>query len=584
VRKLFAVVLGAASLLGLLVALAPVAPASSTDALQISSDLRVVVLRGRDVALEVLARGDDDYASIAGRISNDAGQSAAIAAWNHERPLVEGLWVQAPFALLSDDYRSLCLRTLFPRDRHDGEDWIHVARSGALPIYDEGLWQVAVWFTGGGASFDALLAANGLDSPELRAGQAVRVPAALLHPAFHTRMRSDDGSLEYGTDDRGPYAAYRLRSGEAVYSAVVVRFTGRTSADDVVVMSDRITERSEIADVTDIPAGFEIKIPLDLLEPEFLPAGHPRRLEMEARRSEMARELAEQPVVGPREGLEGVLIVLDPGHGGRDRGTWHNGVWEHDYVYDVTCRLKRQLETRTSARAVLTLEDRETGCVPSTTDALVANHQGTILTTPPFLAREEGEATIGVNLRWYLANSIYRKALRDGYDSDRVVFISIHADSRHPSLRGVMVYVPGADYRTKTYGHSSSAYKKYREVQEKPHVSFSKKKRLRSEAVSRKLADEIVRGFENEGLPVQPYQPVRDKVIRGKSRWVPAVLRGNAIPDKVLVEMVNLSNARDAELLGAARDRDRMARAILNGVLRHFGEPAISSGSVAAAD
>ena len=42
--------------------------------------------------------------------------------------------------------------------------------------------------------------------------------------------------------------------------------------------------------------------------------------------------------------LQGVLVVIDPGHGGRDLGTMNNGIWEHDYVYDVACRLKRLLE------------------------------------------------------------------------------------------------------------------------------------------------------------------------------------------------------------------------------------------------
>ena len=83
------------------------------------------------------------------------------------------------------------------------------------------------------------------------------------------------------------------------------------------------------------------------------------------------------------------------------------------------------------------------------------------------------------------------EALADGVHSDRVVFVSLHADSRHPSLDGVMVYVPGAAYRTKTYARTGAAYRRYDEVREKPQVRFSKKQRIRSEAVSRKLAEEI---------------------------------------------------------------------------------------------
>jgi N-acetylmuramoyl-L-alanine amidase len=261
----------------------------------------------------------------------------------------------------------------------------------------------------------------------------------------------------------------------------------------------------------------------------------------------------------------------------------NHGIWEHDYVYDVACRLKRSIESETAARVLLTLEDRETGCVPSSADRLVANKQGTILTTPGFLARDEGEAEIGVNLRWYLANSIYRKAVASGTLPEQVVFVSLHADSRHPGLRGLMVYVPGASYRARTYGSTSATYARYEEVREKPTISFGRPDRLRSEAVSRRFAERIVRGFRQSGLPVQPYQPVRDKIIRGKSTWVPAVLRGNAVPTKVLVEMLNLSNREDAALLASAQRREQLARALHTALLDYFeeGSPSVAA-SVAA--
>jgi N-acetylmuramoyl-L-alanine amidase len=544
----------------------------SAETLQISSDLRIVVAQGRDVELAVRVALGEGYASIARRVSGGAARAEAIGERDASRALHPGDWVQVPLDLLSDGYRSLVLRNLFPQDGHEGEDWIHVARSGPLPIYDEGLWQVAEWFGRGGSTFEVLMHANGLSSPELRAGQRVRVPAGHLHPAFEARPRSADGSLHFDSDAEGPYAVYRLRPGEALYSAVVVNFTGRTGAEDVGAIAARLAERSGIRDPRDIPVGFEVKIPLDLLEPLHLPADHPRRLEAEARREELDRALESQPVAGTRGGLEGVVVILDPGHGGRDLGTQHNGIWEHDYVYDVSCRLKRLLESGTAARVWMTLEDRETGCEPSAGDALIANLQGTILTRPAFLAREEGEANIGVNLRWYLANSIYRRSLAEGIRSDRVVFLSLHADARHPGLTGAMVYVPGADYRSKTYGSTSGTYAKYEEVKEQPTIRFPREDRVRSEAVSRKLAGAIVDALRAERLPVQPYQPVRDKVIRGRSKWVPAVLRGNAVPAKVLVEMLNISNADDARLLASAAERERLARGLLHALYGHFGE------------
>ena len=216
--------------------------------------------------------------------------------------------------------------------------------------------------------------------------------------------------------------------------------------------------------------------------------------------------------------------------------------------------------------------DVQTGCEPSKTDKLKANRQGTVLTDPPFLAKETGEAKIGVNLRWYLANSIYRDAMKRGVSRDRVVFISLHADSRHPSLRGVMVYVPGEAYRSRTYGSNSKTYRKFKEVREKSSVHFSKKERVRSEAVSTRFAKIIVDAYGDAGLPIQPYQPVRNRIIRGKSIWVPAVLRGNMIPNKVLVEMVNLSNSEDAAILASARQRQRLADALFHSIMDYFGE------------
>ena len=553
-------------------------PAGATDGstngsqefLQVSEELRVVVHGGREVMLEFLPNADDDYTTIARRFAGE--RAGELAAANGDRPVTADRRVALPLDLLAPTFRRLLLLTLFPEDRSVDGDWLHVARKGLLPTYDEGLWQIALWFTGDGAAFQEVMRANGLNSPELRKGQVVRVPAGMLDPAFRARLRSDDGMLEYGADDDGPFAAYRLRQGEALYSAVVVRFTGRTGSEDVSDIAQEITQRSGIRDARDIPVHFEVKIPLPLLEPEFLPENHPRRIEAEAQQAELELELARKPVTSG--GLRRTLIIIDPGHGGRDLGTMNHGVWEHDYVYDVACRLRKKLETQTAAAVFVTLHDAETGCEPSNRDKLVANHQGTIQTHPPFLAKEQGEARIGVNLRWFLANSVYRKALKEGYDKDRIVFISLHADSRHPSLRGLMVYVPGASYREKTYGSTSKTYARYQEVREKPTIHFSRAERVRSEAVSREYADRVVESFEQHDLPVQPFQPVRDKVIRGRSRWVPAVIRGNEVPTKVLVEMLNLSNREDAALMATALARERLATALLESLYSHFGEPA----------
>ena len=177
----------------LLTAAAPgtcAAESSSREVLQISTDTRIAVLNGREIELEVRAAGQDDYASIARRTTGDESQAGALEALNLSKRVAPDSWIRVPLSLLSPEFRSLALTNLFPRDYQDGEDWIHLARSGALATYDEGLWQVAEWFAGSGEAFSELMAVNRLTSPELREHQSVRIPATLVHPAFRARMHS----------------------------------------------------------------------------------------------------------------------------------------------------------------------------------------------------------------------------------------------------------------------------------------------------------------------------------------------------------------------------------------------------------
>ncbi len=547
------------------------APPAPSDVLPLGREMRVRLIGGRELLLEVKPWPGESLPSLARRMAPSPAQSALL-----EASLAEGNaktddgFYRLPFALLGTDARALVLRSVFPDDRADGGDWLHVARASPLPIYDEGLWQVAAWFTGDGAHFVELLRVNDLASPELARGQIVRIPASLLDAALKQGATSDDGILVYGSDAKGAFAGYRLKPGEALYSAVVLRFTGRTSSEDVESLARTIAARSDVRDLTDIPAGWLVKIPLDLLEPEFLPSSDARRKSIDKAKAAMERELSARPPTKTTQGLEGVVVIIDPGHGGIDPGTMNHHLWEHDYVFDVASRLRRELETHTAAKVYFTLDDTGKKTAPSRGDALESNRKRSVLTTPPFLAEEHRDTAIAVNLRWYLANSLYRKLVKKGVDPDKIVFLSLHADARHASLRGAMVYVPGAAYRKGTMGSSSSTYLRFKEVREQPRVSFTSKDRVRSEAVSGKLAVALVKALKKADLPLQPYQPIRERVIRGRKVWLPAVLRGNVVPTKVLIEMVNLNNPEDATLLGHAADRERLAKALVNALSDYF--------------
>ena len=86
-----------------------------------------------------------------------------------------------------------------------------------------------------------------------------------------------------------------------------------------------------------------------------------------------------------------------------------------------------------------------------------------------------------------------------------------------------MAYIPGARWRGGSYTKSGSAFASRREYREGPRVDFGRSELVKSEGLSRELAQSIVDAFRRSGLAVHPYQPVRDKIIRKSRSWVPAV-------------------------------------------------------------
>src|SRR5207245_9613615 len=183
--------------------------------------------------------------------------------------------------------------------------------------------------------------------------------------------------------------------------------------------------------------------------------------------------------------LRGVAVILDAGHGGRDEGAAHNGLWEHDYVYDILCRIKARLESETGARVFPTIKDRKEGYAIHESTRLPRSRAEVLLTDPPFALKQP---TPGVNLRWYLANAYYRRLLAGGQEPGKVVFTSLHADARHPSLGGAMVYVPGEEFRRGRYGHGGAVYARYREAREQPYVSFSRQAREQAAGLAGQFA------------------------------------------------------------------------------------------------
>jgi len=588
-------------------------------------------LHGRsDLFLEIVPQPGDSWDVIASHYlarPADLGPLRGATSGAAPRP---GRVVSIPYAALSDEYKLVVIRDLFPSDGTRGGDWVHRVGAGRLDPSDESLWNIALWFTGDADNFTAIADRNALADLATRKGQEILIPGRLLLPPFSraatlgpaafsdpapapgapaiartasaaappgekgaglpaleddfTEAEPDETpeeapapspapsaegaeSLSYGVDAEGPYAIYHLKRGEAIYSAVVVRYTGRVDVQDVNDLAFAIARRSAVTDVTSIPVGFPLKIPVDALLPEYLPPDDPRRGAWERSQADIQRYT--NPSTS--RNLRGVAVILDAGHGGADRGAAHNGIWEHDYVYDILCRIKARLERDTGAQVMSIIKDRREGFTIHDSATLRRNQAEILLTDPPFPL---GRQYVSVNLRWYLANSIYRRLVAGGQDPLKIVFTSIHADARHPALGGAMIYVPGEEYRRHRYGNSGAVYTRYREVREQQYVSFTRAERERSEGLSLQFAARLVQAFRRLGVSVHPYRPVRERIIRRGRAWVPAVLRCNAVPVETLIEVSNLSNPADSRLLANPAYRQKIADAYVAALQRYYSEPA----------
>lgn len=584
----------------LLMVMASHAIASSALRTARLDDKRTAILdQQQEIHLLVRPHKGDAWTRLALRYTGDAAHWKELAAANQLGDnLMTDRDVRIPFAMLKPPMKRETLRALFPDDRVSESGWMHkVVLSSSLE--GESYWKIAEWFTGDGANYQAIRQVNSSSRLSTRPGEIVTIPRKLLSAALQDlspenrvetkrdevseveddpqpseevatvtlpsapTVAASDYSLEYERSSERPYAVYRLKKGEALYSSVAIRFTGRIHAKDVNQVVDEIVKFNGIPDVARMHVDQRVKIPMELLAADFRPLNDPRRLERDQAKRESAR-LARK--VGAKN-LNGVRVIIDAGHGGRDVGTSHDGIWESVYVYDIAVRLKKKLEESSAARVSMTTKSKSQGFAPLAKNELPRENDHIVLTTPSY---KLDDPTVGVNLRWYLANSIFRKAVRAQVEEEKVVFLSIHADSLHSSLRGAMVYIPGERWTRGNFEKSGSVYLARSEVRESPRVSISKEDALEAEGLSMRLAESIIRTFEKRKLEVHPFQPIRDNVVRDGREWVPAVIRYNKVPTRLLLEVCNLGNEDDRKLIKTAKYRQKVADAIAAGIEEHF--------------
>ncbi|MDJ0840969.1 MAG: N-acetylmuramoyl-L-alanine amidase [Acidobacteriota bacterium] len=537
---------------------------------------------------------------------------------------------RVPYLVLSQAFKRVFLKTLWPKDKLVGKNWHHKV------IYNhETLWTVAQMYTGFGNNYKKIQRHNGMRGHSLRKGMLIKIPEAMLmelirvqpdlslpkppDPEFAVQTQTDETvtvdeaqedvpvvtepgentrlppkpkprpkprkepskevkaqlvklnalrkQLRWGSDSQGRYAEYHLKEGEAIYSAVVMRFCGLVVASHVFEVADKIVARNRIADVRDMAIGQAIRIPYEHLENEFKAPNDPDYLAFLNNMEDVGRVSTSLLA----NNLEGVYLILDAGHGGRDPGADRQKVWEDDYVYDIVCRVKERVETETAATVYTTIMDPSVKYKVQNVTRFRRDKDEILLTTPRYRLTSAGATRDGVNLRWMLANNRYYQLRKRGVKSQNVIFASFHADALHPSLRGSMIYIPDGRAKPESVNVPNGRLRKYEE-RIGNNFNFSRPMLREAQARSMAFAGNLIRESRNHGILVHSQKPVRSLIYKNpRHPFVPAVLRYNRVPTRLLVEVCNLNNPKDRELLKKPEFRQQVADAFTMAVYRTYG-------------
>lgn len=233
--------------------------------------------------------------------------------------------------------------------------------------------------------------------------------------------------------------------------------------------------------------------------------------------------------------------------------------------------MKQIIETQTRAKVYMTLLDSSQKYQPTDRGKFSHDTDEKVLTNPPY---ENKDSKISANLRWYLANSYFRDELKRGADPRKVVFTSFHTDALYnATLRGAMVYIPGARYRRENETPEGAVYARYEECQEQREASSTSAERRRDEAMSRNFAQDLMQALGKKNVRRHLEGDwIRSQIRQDGGRvYLPAVLRNTQIPTKILIEMANITNTTDCDRLADPQWRQSFAEAYVDALKAFFG-------------
>jgi len=542
-----------------------------------------------------------------------------ITKYNGNKPLYQHRFVPIPFWSLNDALQGAALKAMFPEDASGAGGWRHRV------TYK---WETVSLISGVFAKREIgarhLIRHNKLRNQgrSLKIGDVVEIPWDWLREGLELQPLKVKEPLLVKADSEGRrFAAYKMSSGDTIYSSVVARFTGRLLHEEVDRMAKELLELNDINNARLIQTGQLVRFPLEWVSDEYLdlsggggtvtvaenddevdheddeeelhikpppvpppaPDVHLKKVVpqiaknsvKEAKKEEVkkapiqekkSKSKSSKNVVSAKDQIH---IILDSGHGGADPGAVagdpKNGdkVYEDDVVYDIVQRMLPDLK-QSGFVVHETVRDRSQSA-PINFLSEKVDRDEELLVNPRYGLEN---ARVGVNMRVFLVNHIYLKLRKKGVPSDQIVLISVHGDALHDSLRGAMIYYPDRRVRSRAFGIVKSVYTKRDEYTRR--VTFNAGDNKLSEKYSKDLGETLIDSFRDAKWITHRSNAVRGYYIRGGKKSLPAILRYSKIPTSVLVEVANLNNSKDRKLILDSRNRQKIAHAMVNGLESHF--------------
>ena len=525
-----------------------------------------------------------------------------IRKYSKTRRLYRNRFITFPLKVINGSIRSSALKAVFFKDKAGIGYWEH-----RVTFAWETTSMIAGLFTKEGIKAGHLVRYNKMRNKGniLKKGDVIKIPWKWISPELSLRQVSLKPPLKLKQDKSGKfYAHYQMKHGETLYSSVVIRFTGRLLNDEVNQVANKLLKLNNIYDAKLIQTRQKIRIPLEWLSEEYLGSQtndvSSRKTSVKKTNKKKTKKIKSSKAVASKKKLKRgkstqkavaqkikskrkknvhkIHVILDSGHGGRDPGASAGSrknkdiIYEDEVVYDISKRMSK-LFKKQGIIVHPTLAD------PNQKQPIrYLSHRHDrdehLLVTPRYLTRN---ARIGVNMRVYLVNHIFKQLRKKKVPSENILFISLHGDALHSSLSGAMVYYPDHRLRRGRFILSSKIYRKRKEYISK--LTFKPHDNKYSEKLSKSFGKVIINQFRKLRLRTHRVSSaVRGYLYRKGIKTLPAVLRYSKVPTSVLVEIANLNNRLDRRDLLKSKTRQQIAKAITNSVTAHFDR---SSGLVA---